>query len=127
MTDCFEPCIKELSISPRATSRCLAAAVRIIYGGTPSSKTGIDPARKKLCEFIVKSHEKFSSHFALFQRETGDFMTDLAHELVALIRLFKFEKQELERLCRRNEADKKKLEMACQEKQASHSAWGSFH
>lgn len=113
MKECFEPCTEEIGNSPRATSRCLAAAVRIVYGGTPSSKINVNPARKELSEFLAHSHQKLSSQFFLFQRETGDFMTDLACKLSGLIQS--------------SQDAKVALEGECKKKGASLVAWKIFY
>ncbi|KAJ5189390.1 hypothetical protein N7491_005723 [Penicillium cf. griseofulvum] len=89
MNGCFEPCLKECRSSPRATSLCLAEAVRIIYENTLSSNTKMDPARKELCAFIASSYENLSPYFAQFHEGTGNFMVDLARNLATLLQSFK--------------------------------------
>ncbi|KAJ5959512.1 uncharacterized protein N7479_006662 [Penicillium vulpinum] len=89
MKDCFEPCLKEYSSSPKATCRCLADAIQIIYGNTFSSNNNVNPARKQISGFIAASYDKLSHYFAHFHEDTGTFMIDLAFELSRLLQSMK--------------------------------------
>ncbi|KAJ5164313.1 uncharacterized protein N7500_006143 [Penicillium coprophilum] len=46
----------------------------------------MDAARKALVMFIASFYDTLSGDFAKFHEETGDFMVDLACELVRLLR-----------------------------------------
>lgn len=103
MKDCFKPCLEEYSSSPQATSLSLVEAVRIIYSCTLSSDTNIDAARIALRSFIASSHEEFAHYLPQFQKETGDFMTELACELLAQLTLLQSSKADLQKTCEKKD------------------------